>query len=308
MSSQSENKMNHYSVYGINISTELILKELIQNDGKSDLTISKGEVPEFLIGSTQSYAFFQTKENEFLARIKNVGSFYVVNGNEIICDFYNNSEFITIKMYIYGLLLPVILMQRGHFPLHGSCINIDGKSIIISGHSGAGKSSLGLAFRLAGYKLISDDLVAFNDNWLKGLYAHYGFPVQKVTVDTAEFMDIDTFALEKIPNEDKFLIPIVDEFLKKPIPLVALFEITTHADVSENEVILEELFGGDKLRCVIANTYNVQMIGTMGLAQEHFMYGTSITKNIKVYRITRPIHGFSLNRQMELIINEIEKS
>ncbi|MDF1617764.1 hypothetical protein [Petrocella sp. FN5] len=308
MTNYSGNKINYYSIYGIKIATELVLNELVKMDGESDLIISSGKVPEFLKGTTQSYAFFQTKENEFLARIKNVGSFYVINGNEIIYDLYNDAEFISVKMYLYGFLLPVVLMQRGQFSLHGSCIEIEGKSIIIAGHSGAGKSSLGIAFRLAGYKLIADDLIAFNEDWLEGLYVHYGFPVQKITSDTAKHLKIKTMGLEKIPEDDKYLIPLKDEFLMTPVPLVALFEITLHEDETKGEVVLEELMGGEKLRCIIANTYNVQMIGTMGLAQKHFKYGTSLTKRIKVFRITRPIHGFSLEQQMALIVNAIKKT
>ncbi|MCF8018778.1 MAG: hypothetical protein K9L62_05150 [Vallitaleaceae bacterium] len=301
----SKKKINHYSVYGLHISTELLLDELIRESGKADLTISKGKVPNFLIGTTQSCAYFQVKENEFLTRIENVGSFYAIEGKEIIYDPYDSADYMSIKMYLYGFLLPVILMQRGRFPMHGSCIEIDGKSIVLSGASGVGKSSLAIAFRLAGYKLIADDLIALNDHWHEGLKAHYGFPLQKITVDTAKHLKVVTVGLEKIPGEDKYIIPLDTEFQKEAVPLIALFEIMTH---DGEEVTVRELFGGEKLRCIIANTYNVEMIGTMGLAQEHFKYGTELSKVLRVFRLNRPQDGFTLQRQMELIINELNKT
>ncbi|PKM66611.1 MAG: hypothetical protein CVU95_10035 [Firmicutes bacterium HGW-Firmicutes-2] len=304
MTHYSNEKMNHYSVYGINISTEFDLNELIVSTGKTDLTILKAKVPNFLTGTTQSCAFFQAKENEFLTRIEHVGGFYAIEGNKIICEPDQEAEYMSIKMYLYGFLLPVILMQRGRFPMHGSCIDVDGKSIVISGQSGVGKSSLAIAFRMAGYKLVSDDLIALNDDWHDDIYVHYGFPVQKITVDTAKFLNVDLVGLERIPGEDKSIIPLTTEFQKNVIPLTALFEIVTY---DEEEVKIKELFGGEKLRCIIANTYNVEMIGTIGLAQEHFSYGTELAKKIKVFRLSRPIHGFTLEYQMENIIKEIKK-
>lgn len=304
MARHSTIKKNHYLVYGIQIATELELKELMQVHGKSDLIISKGNVPNFLMGTTQSCAYFQTKENEFLTRIDRVGSFYAIDGRELIFNPYEDADVMSIKMYLYGFLLPVILMQRGRFPMHGSCMDIDGKSIVISGVSGAGKSSLGIAFRMAGYRLISDDLIALNDSWHEGIYAHYGFPVQKITADTAKNLKVDTAGLERLPGEDKYLLPLESEFQKEPVPLKALFEIVTH----EGEgVTVEELFGGEKLRCIISNTYNVEMIGTMGLAQEHFTYGTALAKQIKVFRLCRPIQGFTLETQMESILKQMHK-
>jgi len=304
MTRHSTTKKNNYSVYGIQIATELDLKELIQDYGKSDLVISKGKVPNFLMGTTQSCAYFQTKENEFLTRIERVGSFYAIEGKKITLNPYEDADFMLIKMYLYGFLLPVVLMQRGRFPMHGSCIDIDGKSIVLSGISGAGKSSLAIAFRMAGYRLISDDLIALNESWHEGIYAHYGFPIQKITVDTAKYLKVDTVNLERIPGEDKFIIPLESEFQKEPVPLEALFEIVTHEG---EDVTVVELFGGEKLRCIIANTYNVEMIGTMGLAQEHFSYGTALAKEIKVYRLSRPTDRFTLDHQMELILKQIKK-
>jgi hypothetical protein len=115
---------------------------------------------------------------------------------------------------------------------------------------------------------------------------------------------VDLVGLERIPGEDKSIIPLTTEFQKNVIPLTALFEIVTY---DEEEVKIKELFGGEKLRCIIANTYNVEMIGTIGLAQEHFSYGTELAKKIKVFRLSRPIHGFTLEYQMENIIKEIKK-
>jgi hypothetical protein len=288
----------------MHIATELVLDELIQENTKPDLVINNGKAPNFLLGTTQSCAHFQAKENEFLTRIDKVGSFYASNGNRIICEPYQDADYMSIKMYLYGFLLPVILMQRSQFPMHGSCIEINHMAIIISGQSGAGKSSLGIAFRLAGYKLIADDIIALNDNWNEGLFAHYGFPIQKITSDTAKYLNIDTANLKRIPDEDKYLFPLKHEFQKNPVPLKALFEIVAY---NGEEPILEELTGGEKLRCVIANTYNVEMIGIMGLAQEHFMYGTHLSKMIKVFRISRPVQDFTLNQQMDLILTELEK-
>jgi hypothetical protein len=59
---------------------------------------------------------------------------------------------------LVGLALCWLLAREGRYLLHGAAVALDGHAIIALGHSGAGKSSLGLAALDGGLELLTDDL------------------------------------------------------------------------------------------------------------------------------------------------------
>jgi len=54
---------------------------------------------------------------------------------------------------------PKLLSLRGVFLLHASAVEIDGKLLVFSGRSGAGKTTSARAFALAGARLVCEDLL-----------------------------------------------------------------------------------------------------------------------------------------------------
>ncbi len=46
---------------------------------------------------------------------------------------------------------------RGWYPIHGSCFQVDGRTVLVSGASGAGKSTAALAALASGCPIVSDD-------------------------------------------------------------------------------------------------------------------------------------------------------
>ena len=57
----------------------------------------------------------------------------------------------------------VLLAARGAEALHGCVVERAGKAIAIQGTSGTGKTSAGLALLERGYRLVTDDLIVFDD-------------------------------------------------------------------------------------------------------------------------------------------------
>src|SRR5581483_1418909 len=64
------------------------------------------------------------------------------------------------RLYVQGMLLAMILHQRGMCVLHASVVELDGQAIAIMGHVGAGKSSVAGALYAAGHRVLSDDNAA----------------------------------------------------------------------------------------------------------------------------------------------------
>lgn len=65
----------------------------------------------------------------------------------------------TIRHLLIDQVVPMMLSAQGHMILHGSAVSGRGGGVLLIGDSGAGKSTLAVSLMLAGWKLLSDDLV-----------------------------------------------------------------------------------------------------------------------------------------------------
>lgn len=65
----------------------------------------------------------------------------------------------TIRHLLIDQVVPLVLSARGQVIVHGSAVCGRGGGCLIAGESGAGKSTLAVSLAMAGWKLLSDDLV-----------------------------------------------------------------------------------------------------------------------------------------------------
>ncbi len=90
--------------------------------------------------------------------VKNIGSFYIYDGKNIIVQPSENADNQGIKTFILGTSFGMILLQRNKVAIHGGAILIGENAIILTGQSGAGKSTLTNAFRQYKYPFMADDV------------------------------------------------------------------------------------------------------------------------------------------------------
>ena len=71
----------------------------------------------------------------------------------------------SLRHVLLDQILPRVLAQRGQLVLHGSmATTADGRTVVILGESGRGKSTLASAFELAGGRVLTDDCVVLSLN------------------------------------------------------------------------------------------------------------------------------------------------
>lgn len=102
--------------------------------------------------------------------------------------------------------------------IHGTCVEIEGKGVLLVGSSGSGKSATALALIALGAKLISDDQVGLHvDNGsliarpirdYEGLIEARGIGILKVLhapqAELALCVDMDQTELQRLPPSRKF--------------------------------------------------------------------------------------------------------
>ena len=292
----------YYRVYGVNIESTIEVPEFEEIDSNCDVDVklsfgvTKSEIMELIIEGHR--AKYENQDMWFC--IDDVAIFHIYNGDTVTIEPFGDKNNKMIKLYIMGSVMGMILLQRNMVAIHGGGIVIDGKGCIFTGQKGAGKSTITTALRKKGYKFIADDVCSINIGDINTI--HHGFGYQKLCEDAMEKLGYNLDDYEPFRgdlNVNKYMVPAFDEFTKKEVPLDAVFELTV-GDV--DEVVMEEVLGGNKINKLIENIFRIEMLRYAGgMEPVYFKQCLDIAKNTKVYKITRPKGVFSVEEQIKLV-------
>lgn len=293
------NKYN-YIVYGLEIKSDIEIKEFIINKVESnDIDIILGKVPiDIKKKISEGIEVFYSKTTIWF-HIDNIATYYITNGKTILVEPCEYCDETLLRVYLMCSCLGFIMLQREQVAIHGGVINIDGNAVIFTGDSGAGKSTLTTALRNKGYQFISDDVAATYFD--KVPYVYPGFPYQKLCDDAMDTFGYEREGLSAIIGEGKvkYIVPAFDSFYKKSLSLTSIVKLTV-GDV--DKVTIDEIKGQEKLMLIMKNVYRQEFLGFMGGMSHIFIKKCiDIAKYIKCYRIVRPKEGFTVNEQINLI-------
>lgn len=296
--------MHAYKAFGMTIISEIKISELMIGEGKPDVKILLGPVSVMEDKSSFGYSnYYRLSKSEFTFDIKNVAKFCVKNGDCITVEIYKNADIETVKAYLMGTGMGVLLIQREITAIHGSSIDIDGYTVIFTGECGAGKSTLSSALRKKGYGILADDIsvVTFRDEYIPEVQP--AFAQQRLCRDTAEILGYDLSALSLASvGEDKFVVDTSDSFRTNAIPLKAIIEI--RAEKTES-VKLIKITGIDRIRYITRNIYCILLYNQLGLSSSYIQKYIDIAKNINTYSLIRPEGQFTIDEQVQLVVNAV---
>ena len=242
-------------------------------------------------------------KSEFSMQAEGAGTFYARDGKTVEFSPTEHASTPTIELYLNGSVFGAILHQRQILPIHGSSFAKGGKGFIISGESGAGKSSLTTSFCLNGDDFLTDDVtpIVFKND--KPQILPFSDRIKLWDDSLAQFQK-KSESLKKItPYEEKFYYPVSRSHSEK-IPLRALF-IVEPKDVQKAE--FRQL---DKTLTIPALQNQIYRYGFLAgmphLKAVYFHQLVSIGKQIPVIQIERPLK-ISISEMHYLMDEYIEK-
>jgi len=282
-----------YEAFGLRIESELLLPELGTSDfSEPDLEIVFGSNPVALPDPKDTGVVFQASGNEFLFRLETVGSFYVTEGKRISVERLNNSTDDEIRLFLLGSAMGALLHQRGALPLHGSTVVKNDRALIVSGRSGAGKSSLAAKLLDRGYRLLADDISVIR--WVEGNPVVIpGIPHLKLWEDVLLHLDNNPEDFLKVrPQLLKYKKPAGQAFSQEPAtPGVIIILAAKNSEGIE----IRELKGQDKFSVLKNNTYRIQYVQGLGHLDTHFRLISRLAENVRIFEVKRPVSPISLN-------------
>lgn len=297
-----------YRAFGLNIISEFELSELIINNNENehiDVIINKADLSERWSQLAKADDMYVISKNLFMFHIKDTAIFCVQDGGIITVSPVIGADEAKIRLFVLGTCMGTLLMQRKVLPLHGSAIAIDGKAYAFVGHSGAGKSTLASAFIGKDFQLLSDDVIAvtFSPDDIPMVMPAY--PQQKLWQESLTGFGMETSRYQSIyDRETKYLVPVTDHFVTKPLPLAGVFELTK-TDGSDTEIV--PMKGLARLHALYCHTFRSSLLERFELMDWHFKTSISISDRIQMYQLRRPITGFTAPQLVSLILNTLNK-
>jgi len=291
----------YYSAYGLKIKSEINLPELNEIDTTNfDVTVSYGNVPSKIENPVKIGVAFQAKQNEFLLNVPDIADYFVKNGNEIIVSKKENVSNSEINLFLLGSAFGAVLYQQKKVPFHGSTVIINNKAIIISGVSGAGKSTIVASLTNKNYPLLSDDVTVLKEK-NGNIIAISGFPQVKLWQDSLDMMNISAKNLIKIrPQLEKYKFP-VKNFVEGQKQVDSIFILTKK---NTKNVEIEEIKGIEKFKILANNTYRKQFVSALKLEKEQFKIISLLAAKTKLYFIKRPNGINTIDEISNLIIEK----
>lgn len=194
--------------------------------------------------------------------------------------------------------LPVLLcfLARGDVPLHASCVEIDGRALLLAAPRQFGKTTLAAAFAAAGYRVLSEDLTCLRPGSVPTVIP--GPAMLRVRRDVADAIRVPASS-EVGRDEDRVHIALETERgTCNPVPLAGI-ALLNEADTDPR---LERVEGADVVRDLWAVSFNLP---TEEDRQRSFRNVADLASTARTWRLWRRMRLEDLRPTVERLVDAV---
>ncbi len=297
-----------YKIYGLKVVSELEIPEAQEYAfSEPDVTIETGSIPDFLKDSKEKgYGTWTNGTVNAWFNTPGAAQFYVEGGTRILIEPEEDGNKALMNSMILSAGMCLVLLQRNEPVLHGSAIVTGKKAAVISGESGAGKSTVTMEILKEKVGFLADDTVRIQmqDG---GVYAHPTYPQQKVCRNHVEEYGLDMKNLRYIDEgRDKFALMRRECYLPDAVELGTVVVLKKKRNI--DRVVVKKLVGKEALELLLDNLYLSNTYKeNVGISFELLQQMICIANKAEIYEIYRPAEGNSLGQVLEEIKKILQK-
>lgn len=283
--------MNYtYWAFGLQIESEIIFPELVEEIfDEPDLVITLGKVPTQLrFPATIQEEMAAINDTEYLWEVKNVAKYYAANGKEIIIEPFEGIDDRSVRLFLLATVMAAVLHQRNSIPLHASSIKLNNELVLITGDSGAGKSTTLSGLMKRGYTIFSDDVIVVKEYDNQKVLATSSYPMIKLWDDAIVKLDNELFEDRSFlvkPGLDKYGIFFHEQFDKETYSIGKIFILKTK---DSGAIEAKELVGGEAFKGFNLQSYRPYLLHSNQLRQLNYTILMTIVNNAKIIEVVRP--------------------
>lgn len=292
MDNEHPDTVKHYQIAGLHIASAVPLRGVPERPAApEDISI--------LLAQTEPPSMAEAKTHELLPGIvmlhEQDGDWWLEHAGRVLMRVRRDSMLVyrlrpmpdgELSVFLLGSGLGQVLQLRGIFALHGSALWYRDRGLIVTGESGAGKSTTAMGLLRRGAALISDDLspLRFPENG--GAEVLPGYPTMKLWGDALDRFGMPQGDLGQVlQGYNKWVLSAREVFTEEPRPVAAVFQLVP-AEVDRVEI--EHMQGMDAFITYAGQVYRMRAVPILGIEKEHFNFCTQMAETVPVYRITRP--------------------
>lgn len=258
---------------------------------EADLTLRIASVPQTLcqptaerhIDTRERKAHWQAATSEFLYHVDRIGSIHIDHGRTVLARPDMPLE--KFGRFMYRVLSIVVLQQRGMTPFHASASAAEDGALLFLGSSGSGKSTLAATLAARGMPLMCDDLTAVRVASSGRVAAWPAFPGVRLWGEAVAKLG-EHEAPESLVPGAKLYVPCMAR--STPLTVRGVYLLTTTATPAREEVDIVRLDRRDACRILFRNTMRLHYAAGMGCRNIHFRHIVALSKQVPLYRATRP--------------------
>jgi hypothetical protein len=286
-------KKYSYKAYGINISSQIKLPELLSKEAKNfQVFIEYGRVENPVPERGKYFSKVEKTKDGFKCYINCIGGVKIVGKRKIIVSPENKAEKRGFRFLVSGIALGLLLHLRGLVTLHASAVAIRGGAVAFVGQKGMGKSTMAAALHASGHSIVTDDLLVLNTTE-DSVQAYPGFPHLKLTAESIiESLDEDPHRIPKIdPEGPKHSFAAKKDFLRTPLPLQCVYVLEYGQETRRSDRFTlphsKPIGGKEAIIELVRNSYVARLFPEEAISEQHLTWSTEIAGSVPLRRLHR---------------------
>ena len=237
------------------------------------------------------------------------GTLFIIDarGSRIWAHWPKSMTLEDTAVYLLGPVLAFVLCLRGVTSLHASAFTVDGRAVALVGPSGAGKSTTAAAFAGRGFSVLSDDMLALEEQD-QAIVVHPGYPRLRLWPDSVHILDGAPATLPRLtPNWDKCYLSLQGnscKFDRQSRPLSAIYLLDLRRDQPAAPFV-ESLSASAALLGLVANARGDFHPDRQSRRREFDMLGR-VARQIPVGRVAANTRPDSLQALCDVIFADLQ--
>lgn len=276
-------RWHYHTASGLAIRSVLALPALPQGGDGADVRIQWRHLPDALPAPVHTEHDHQARPGEALIQ-RESGRFLVRAGRDVAIHPDPHRAEAEVAQALAGIVIGVLLHQRGQLPLHASAVAHGGNGILLVGRRGAGKSTLAAHLHQRGYRVLCDDYCALTPSDESPIRLTQGTRYLKLEQEAVEGLGLSVQGLSRLPTKKpKYGYPIDEQRNGNGVAHLRAIVLLTVGD----RLSLERMAPGGAFQVLQRFTYRRGYLKGLGLVEAHFRLCSQVAATVPVWHLRR---------------------